>query len=86
MGEKKIKPEVGKRVLYQIGEGADIHEGIIEQVSPNGQYFKIDGKWFFGEKTTIRGGVIVATILDELQEVSADGDSSSRLNRRRVFP
>lgn len=80
MGTKRVKPEVGKRVLYQIGDGPNIYEGIIEQVSPNGQYFKID-KWFADEKTLISGGVIVATILDEFQEVNETGRSSSWLKR-----
>jgi len=63
----KIKIGVGKRVLYHVNNGdATIREGIIEQVSPNGELFKIGGQWYSTQTNLGTRAPANADILDQL--------------------
>jgi len=37
---------LGKRILYRLYYSTTIIEGIVEEISPNGEYVKIDGRWY----------------------------------------
>lgn len=37
---------LGKRILYRLYYSTTIIEGVVEEISPNGEYVKIDGRWY----------------------------------------